>query len=467
MADFNDATRTFWNRIVSKNNTAKDIRNESDLRDALDMDGVVGELSIPFDGRAATALARQPIPATTRAAPAFQTGNGISDGVTQGGTAVTRHLVVVTGSAVRFVFTNHYPTSAGGATEVDGTDSITVRAAVEPVLGGTRIPVTLNGSKDMVIPPGGCVVSDPVGIDVVRGTYIWSWTWVSVASGAKFPRGAYALSSGVNEGHNYTASGAPGTDVTLVGSRPTTINEYVYCPAAITVLPVSPDTPVVAIIGDSISAGTGDNQRGWPEASLDARYSFQKVAYPSEQMSKWVDNNGATRYRRLSFLARVHVTHILALHGRNDMDLNITVLKQQAVNYWLTLGRYAKTWAHTITPYTSSTDAWATVANQTPFGTSETNRIDYNTWLRDGAPINVSTKVPVLPGLTGTRAGEFGHPLTGILEIADLAESSRNSGRWKANYTSDGLHPNTTGVVGIRDGGGRALFDSLFGNQAS
>jgi hypothetical protein len=418
---------------------------------------------------AGRALSRQPVPGTTRAAPAFQTGNGISDGVTQGGTAVTRHLVVASGGAVRLVFTNHYPTSAGGATESDGTDTITVRASIEPVSGGTRIPVSVNGAREFTIPPGGSVTTDPLGIDVKRGTYIWSWVWVSVPAAGKFPRGSFALSSGVSEGHNYTASGTPGTDVTLTGTRPTTVNEYVYCPASILVRPVSTDRAVVGIVGDSIAAGTGDNQRGWVEASLDARYSFQKAAYPSEQMSKWTDNNGATRYRRLGFLAHVGVTHIFAFHGRNDMDLTYGTLRTNAVAYWTTLSRFAPTWACTIMPYTTSTDSWATVANQTLYGTSEGNRVNYNTWLRDGAPIDGSG-VPQSPGATGgsiVRAGAAGHPLAGVIELADLAESARDSGKWKAGYTSDGLHPNTTGANGIRDGGGRTLLGTILGAQAT
>jgi hypothetical protein len=43
-------------------------------------------------------------------------------------------------------------------------------------------------------------------------------------------------------------------------------------------------------------------------------------------------------------------------------------------------------------------------------------------------------------------AGQAGHPLYSHWEIADQVETAHNSGIWKASYTTDGLHPNTTGI---------------------
>jgi hypothetical protein len=64
--------------------------------------------------------------------------------------------------------------------------------------------------------------------------------------------------------------------------------------------------------------------------------------------------------------------------------------------------------------------------NQTPAAT-EANRVSLNTWLRT---------VP--------------SPLTGVVEIADVFETARNSGLWKVNgtanyYTTDGIHPSALG----------------------
>ena len=99
----------------------------------------------------------------------------------------------------------------------------------------------------------------------------------------------------------------------------------------------------------------------------------------------------------------------------------------------------------TFKPYTSSTDGWVTVENQTPGGVNPT-RLAWNAWLRDGAPL-----IAGAAAATGTtdpaavRVGSAGHPLDAVLEVADALESSRDSGVWTPGYTSDGLHPNPTG----------------------
>lgn len=48
--------------------------------------------------------------------------------------------------------------------------------------------------------------------------------------------------------------------------------------------------------------------------------------------------------------------------------------------------------------------------------------------------------------------GEPAHPLVGFFELADLAESARNSGRWRPSYTADGIHPNATGAATMSAG---------------
>lgn len=453
-------------------NGIKNLENEefvSNLKASID-EKVSGDLPNVSTDIGATAaalfLAHLPVPAMTRAAPTFQTGSGLSDAtqygtgsVALGGTAVVRHKVIRTGAILRLVYTNFYPTSSAGATETDSPNDITVHASVEPVNGGTRIPVRVSGKIEFIVPAGGMVVSDPIGIDVKKGDYFWSWTWVSVSSGQKFPRGGFAATAANGEGFNYPTTAAVGTDVTLSGSRPTTANNYVYGPAAILVEPVDPGKAVIGLVGDSISAGTGDNQYGFVERWLADNYSLQRVPYPSEQMYKWVDNNGSTRYRRAALLGLAGVTHILAGHIRNDISTSIATLMQKAINYWTFLDRIApgKVWAWTCTPYTSSTDSWATVANQSPFSpTDEVNRIDYNTWLRDGAPMNPTTRVPVAVGASGVRVGEAGHPLAGYLDVADIAESARDSGKWKVTgstaWTADGIHPNSIGAAALAAG---------------
>lgn len=400
------------------------------------------------------ALANQLVPVANRAAPAFQTGSAISDGVLLGGTAVIRHKALRTFYGPRLVYTNHYPVSSGGAVETNGTDPITVKASIE-YPAGQMFPVTFNGAASVVIAPGGSVMSDPIGITIAKGTLFWTRTYVVVTAGQKFPRGSFSTASSSGQGHNY-ASGTAGADVTVAGATPTTVNEYVYCPAAILGLPADPGKAVVAIVGDSLVAGTGDNQIGWAERWLNDNYSYQKVAYPSEAMSQWKPTTagGAYCYRRAGLLSREGVTHVLAEHIVNDLGANsLPSLQANGFLYWQFLSRIGKVWATTCTPQTSSTDAWATVGNQTILSPAlnEPRRLSWNAWLRDGAPMTAAGAPQAIGASGGTvlRAGAVGHPLAGYIELADVVESARDSGLWKAGYSGDGTHPNTVGATAI------------------
>lgn len=64
----------------------------------------------------------------------------------------------------------------------------------------------------------------------------------------------------------------------------------------------------------------------------------------------------------------------------------------------------------------------------------EVNRQAFNAWLRDGAPLNSTTFVPVAVGTSaaGTvRSNSTSHPLKSFIEVADSVETARNSGVWR------------------------------------
>jgi hypothetical protein len=42
-------------------------------------------------------------------------------------------------------------------------------------------------------------------------------------------------------------------------------------------------------------------------------------------------------------------------------------------------------------------------------------------------------------------AGQLGHPLTGVLDVAAAVTDTTTTWAWKAAYTADGIHPNATG----------------------
>jgi lysophospholipase L1-like esterase len=155
-------------------------------------------------------------------------------------------------------------------------------------------------------------------------------------------------------------------------------------------------------------------------------------------------------------------TDVLTNLGINDLSGVITLAALQVLGIaaWFDFARYsARVWQTTITPHTSSSDTWATAANQTPF-TNNAIRIAYNDWIRDGAPMLNGVAVAAGSSAPGTiRAGAAGHPLAGYFEVADAVEVdsagtlTRNGGRWKVGsvYTTDaqGIHPNSTGAAAM------------------
>lgn len=390
--------------------------------------------------------ARQLVPVATRCVPPTQSGNGLSDGIMTGGTARLQHTLVRTCHGLRLVYSNHYATS--GFVEASGPNVITVKAAIE-YPATVIFPVTFQGQDSVEIAPGANVVSDPIGLELAKGLNLYTRTYVAVNGGEYFLRGGMATGgSGGPEGHNY--ANPPGADLTATGSgNPASgYNEYVYGPSAILGYPTDPGKVVIGGVGDSILAGTGDNQVGWLTRLVNGDYSLQKVAYPGEGIGTgWNNLNGLQRYRRMALLEQVGANLIVAEHIVNDLGNPLATLQSNALTYWTALSRLGPVWATTCTPQT--TGDWTTTVGQTIANSSkETKRVQYNAWLRDGAPISAGVAVAV-GTLLATRAGASGHPLRGYIEVTDQLETARDSGIWKANYTADGTHPTTAGATAI------------------
>lgn len=390
------------------------------------------------------------IPIASRAAPSYGTGTVLSDGTTQGGTARVQHKMLVSARGIIFAYSNFY-NNAG--TETDGPNDITVAAAVDDNNATLRFPLTFNGGqRQVVIKPGTTVFSDPLGQYFPKGTTFYSRTFVSVGAGLKFPRGSDVVNGGAssNEGHNYPATATVGADLTPLGSANTGIvntnnGQRVYGPTGIFGVARTrvPTPPAIVIIGDSIAAGSGDTGAfldwGYIERALNLNYPFQQLAYPSETVDGWMQQGGATRFRRASIMERITgATAILCELGINSIgNVNWQPNLDAVWAYLATFG--VPVYQTTITPNTTSTDGWVTTVNQTPT-VNEVRRVAMNARIRS---------VP--------------SPLTGIFEVADLVETSRDSGIWRATYTADGIHPSAVGAAAAAPG----INPAVFGNAAT
>jgi hypothetical protein len=142
--------------------------------------------------------------------------------------------------------------------------------------------------------------------------------------------------------------------------------------------------------------------------------------------------------------------------GTNDIagypGTSIATLQARLIKLWQRVSgdRGIPGWQQTFLPRpASSTDSWLTVANQT-LGTLEPGRLAINAWLRDGAPWTSRPRPTPRPrsappartscaaatprrsgGVWTASVGSSSHPLRGVIELADIVESARDSGKWK------------------------------------
>jgi lysophospholipase L1-like esterase len=318
-----------------------------------------------------------------------------------------------------------------------------VSAAVE--VGGVTYPVYFpGGGRTVLVPPGGELRSLPVAIKhsgpADATPYWWVRTRITTAAGSSVPTNQVTNTA---EGEGFTDNGG---DLTTAGTH-TVQYGFTYGPSLVLVKPkaAAPFQAIVAAVGDSLTHGEGDNpnDRGWVTRALKGLVPNVKVAYSGRTTTDLLS------YYRTLYPRIQGATHATCLTGTNDLTSNpgSAIVQARMLELWgrLTdMGMMVR--AATIPPRTTSTDAWATLANQTA-NASEPSRVTMNNWIRDGAPILAGVAVAAGSSAPGTlRTGAAGHPLVGYYEVADAAESARDSGKWKvsgaANYaTLDGTHP--------------------------
>jgi hypothetical protein len=358
------------------------------------------------------------------------------------GTLELRYVVGVSACDVQLVFGNYTMSASNPKTDTDGTTSVTFGAAVKDA-SGKVYQVTFRGAKLYTLAPGGTVACDPLPIEVTKGQTIYARVFMS--SGSFFINRS---PTGNTSDGGFTAT----TDLTGTGSGAvTTAFAFGYAPSAIIGTPLATvGTPKAVIIqGDSIAAGSTDGKNvqdgyyptapwlaggGYLMRALSGNAGVVSVATPGDKMTEFLANDG--HFRRGGFTQ--YAKYAVIEYGVNDISSGRTAaqLEQDLLTQATrNLARgIVKNIITTNTPETSSTDRWATIGNQTVSSSSgETQRIAYNTWVRAFGPIDPTTLAPVAVGTSGALLfGQGLHPIGGFVEVADVVESARNSGKWAA-----------------------------------
>jgi hypothetical protein len=199
--------------------------------------------------------------------------------------------------------------------------------------------------------------------------------------------------------------------------------------------------PSVAIIGDSIAQGQ------WDKYDTDNHIGFMRFLAALSPKVGGIDlsGQGETVLNQKSNFAKrgaliQYCSHAMQEGGVNDLTAAVGNASAATVEGNLTgagglLTTYTPntpTYAVTIIPPTTSSDNWATLANQTVDGNSAA-RVTFNNDMR---------AVPA--------------PYAGVIEFADILESARDSGKRKVTgsafgYQLDSVHPNRTAMILTRD----------------
>jgi hypothetical protein len=315
----------------------------------------------------------------------------------------------------------------GTATSPASSGTLTMTASIE-YPSGTVYPVFFNGQRAATIAPGANVCSDNVGITIPAGATFWTRSFVTVTVGQTWPLGFITnnTDTGVTQVGSYT-KGVSQADGTL-GAVPSANFTYAFSPIAVIGKSISQTRQTsVGLIGDSLvqapnpssAAISSQYHRSAYTEALYNQVPFIQASMAGSSITNLIDGSTVINPYLLETISK-YCTHVICNLGVNDYrsGTSYATMKANLISLWqFFTNRGIKVWQSTISPYPSSTDSYATTTNQT-VNSNDAARVSLNTYIRTNPS-----------------------PLSGFIEIADLCESARNSGIWKAAVVTDGLHP--------------------------
>lgn len=256
-----------------------------------------------------------------------------------------------------------------------GTDvgnDITIAAAVleYPSGSGSFYDITFGGSTTTIIPNGQVVMSDALslpGAGAAIGDTFNIRTYSRVSADA-YIHPIY----GDKWTSDKTVYGTTVTDQTRTALA-SVVDTKAYGFGPCTILGNSGAAAIV-LYGDSVMQGTGDSSTGpidvgWASRGLNNTYGILNASRHGEGSLQFMSGYMKHRYQMVYSAQRA-----IGGYGNNDIHGGVEVTTPQSADrvsntllrVWRTFAnRGIKNWQSTITPRTTSTDAWGTTANQT------------------------------------------------------------------------------------------------------
>lgn len=331
----------------------------------------------------------------------------LSNGTKEGETSKVRHVLVRSAGGLRFVYGNW--SKAG---EKIPTNPIVVKAGLETA-AAKFIPVYFGGQESITIQRGGYAISDVISFDGFVGTVFYSHTYVKVTeAGMKWPLDLTTVSAELE--------GVTTTNVDRSQENVAASNARCYSPVGVVALSPSESIRVIGKVGDSIISGKEDTpiDAGWFNRALAGQYAIMSFSKGGDSAKNFAGTN--TSQSRMQIMDAC--SHAVVAYGTNDIGAESETAAEVKTNLQAVWNRLAirgiKVYAATLPPVPTSSDSFATVANQT-----------------------VSAKKAIFDEVNAFIR-ETPAPLSGFIETAYAVESSPGSGKWKApNFTEEGTHP--------------------------
>jgi hypothetical protein len=167
---------------------------------------------------------------------------------TTAGTCRTLHKAIVGATDLRLTYGGWNTTTLADA---DNGTSIPISASIEYPLGGQLYRVTFGGRTVGTLDPGALISSEPVGVTIPAGSSFAVRTYVNST--------AWYANTGSSASNGQTGGFTATTDLTAPGSAAVAdAVHWLFGPMAITGTPLDTYPGSVAVVGDSIASGTGD-----------------------------------------------------------------------------------------------------------------------------------------------------------------------------------------------------------------
>lgn len=332
---------------------------------------------------------------------------------------------------------------APGAGEVLFGNDLSIQEAFENVSPNYYSPITHQANGIGNIPNGSpFVLSDPIGVFIAGdGAFYHRFCYTGtngadILPGSSLPApeavgaATYLSHANVSQVNNTGALSNPGSGGANINA--------IHCPLVLGV--PSQRQASVVVLGDSIANGQGDTQTlagdiGFCMRGL-ASVNGHRVPCGMQTVGSWTFSFSSGQYAPRLATQWQFYTALLCEMGANDIANSDTLSQMQAYAQatWSTAkkqftayGKPLQVAQTLIMPRTTSTDSWATAANQTPVPGFATDNVrdQFNAWV----------KTQVGQGL-----------LDAYIDVNQYVEDQSNHGCWitngTANYpTVDGVHP--------------------------